>query len=185
MQIGLKNNIALKFAIKFIGLFGLFYYGNIIFFGLTLPGNHYSAFLRYHLNYIGWLRWALLHSAASCLTALGYIAKVSDTELLVVGHGIVQLIYTCLGLGVMSFFAAFVIAYPKQLKPKLLFLIAGLMGIQFLNIIRIALLALYWNRSKARIIDHHLIFDVLIYIIIIVVLYRWVNNRATNVHATN
>jgi exosortase/archaeosortase family protein len=110
---------------------------------------------------------------------------VGNNQLLVVGRGIIDLIYTCLGLGVMSFFAAFVIAYPKKLKPKLIFLIAGLFGIQVLNIIRLMLLALYWNKSRNRIIDHHIIFDVIIYIVIIFALYKWVNNKATNTDAAN
>lgn len=185
MQIGIKNNIALNFSIKFIVLFLLFYYSNILYFGLTSPGNNYNAFLDQYFNYIDWLRWGLLHTAGTLLTWLGFTAKVGSDQLLVVGHGIIELIYTCLGLGVMSFFAAFIIAYPKKLKPKLIFLITGLLGIQVLNIIRLMLLALYWNRARNRIIDHHIIFDVIIYIVIIVALYKWINHKASNTDAAN
>ncbi|RWY57347.1 exosortase Y [Mucilaginibacter gilvus] len=185
MQIGIKNNIALWFGVKFTGLFLLFYYFNILFFGLTLPGNNYNAFLDHHFNYIDWLRYALLHISSTLLNWLGFTSIVGYHQLLVVGHGIIDLIYTCLGFGVMSFFAAFVIAYPKKLKPKLVFLVCGLFGIQILNVVRLMLLALYWNKSRSRIIDHHIIFDVLIYIIIIVSLYKWINNKATNPDAAN
>jgi exosortase/archaeosortase family protein len=185
LQVGIKNNIALWFSIKFIVLFLSFYYFNILFFGLTSPGNSYSAFLDDHLNYIDWLRWILLHTSCAILNLFGFTCITSANQLLVAGHGVIDLIYTCLGLGVMSFFAAFVIAYPKKIKAKLLFLTAGLLSIQILNIIRLMLLALYWNKNRARIIDHHVIFDVIIYIVIIVALYKWVNNKATNPHAAN
>lgn len=181
----LRENTALWFSIKFAGLFLVFYYFNIFYFGLISPANNYSAFLDHHLNYIEWLRWLLLHACSAILNALGFTSIVGNNQLLVAGHGIIDLIYTCLGLGVMSFFAAFVIAYPKKLKPKVIFLITGLFGIQVLNIIRLMLLALYWNKSRNRIIDHHIIFDVIIYILIVAALYKWVNNKATNTDAAN
>lgn len=156
-----------------------------MYFGLTGPGNHYSEFLDQHLNYISWLRRGLLHISAAILNALGFTAISNNNQLLVSGHGIIQMIYTCLGLGVMSFFAAFVITFPKKFKAKLVFLLAGLLGIQILNVIRLVLLVLYWDRSKARIIDHHILFDIFIYVVIIVTLYHWVNNKATNPDAKN
>jgi exosortase/archaeosortase family protein len=181
----LKKQSPVRFAIVFVVLFLLLYYFNILFFGITLKGNYYSPFLAKHLNYIDALRWVLLHSAAQMLTWLGFITRVSKYELLVAGHGVIKLIYTCLGLGVMSFFAAFIIAYPKTLRSKLILLVTGILGIQILNIIRFMLLALYWTRSKTRIIDHHLIFDIIIYIIIAITLYHWVNSKKNDPRAAN
>ncbi|TSD65857.1 hypothetical protein FFF34_000205 [Inquilinus sp. KBS0705] len=180
-----KKSSPVRFVITFLVLFLLFYYFNVFYFGITSKGNHYSAFLDEHLNYIKWLRWILLHSAAKVLNWLGYMSLVSNYELLAVGHSKIRLIYTCLGLGVMSFFAAFVMAYPKTLKSKIILLITGLLGIQVLNILRFILLALYWNRTKERIIDHHIIFDVFIYIVIAVTLYHWVNSKKNNPDAAN
>ncbi|MBK0378186.1 hypothetical protein I5M19_02650 [Mucilaginibacter sp. SD-g] len=181
----LNQNIAIKFAITFIGLFLIFYYFNVYFFGLTSVGNHYNSFLDQHLNYISWLRWLLLNTSAGILNFIGFAAIVNKYELLVSGHGAIRLIYTCLGLGVMSFFVAFVIAYPKKLKSKLIFLITGLLTIQLLNIIRLMLIALYWNRDRERVIDHHTIFNLFIYIIIAVALYFWVNSKSNSPHASN
>ncbi|OOQ58091.1 hypothetical protein BC343_10560 [Mucilaginibacter pedocola] len=185
MQIGIKNNIALKFALRFGLLFLVFYYFNIFYFGLTSPGGNYSEFLDQHFNYITWLRTGLLHTSAFLLNLIGFTAKAGAIQLMVVNHGIIELIYTCLGLGVMSFFAAFVITYPKKTKHKLLFLFSGLLCIQALNIVRFMLLALYWNRSLNRIIDHHTIFNVIIYIIIMIALYKWINHKASNPDAAN
>lgn len=165
-----------RFVTVFLVLFAIFYYFNLFFFGITSPGNHYNAFLSEHLNYIQGLRYLLLHSSAQILNWLGYTAITSDYELLVVGHGVLRLVYSCLGLGVMSFFAAFVIAYPGDLKPKLLFGISGIVGIQLLNILRFVLLALFWNKRGGHIIDHHTIFNIIIYIIIAISLYFWVKH---------
>jgi exosortase/archaeosortase family protein len=171
-----KQHNPIKFALWFVVLFLLFYYFNILFFGVTSPGGHYSPFLATHFNYIEGLRWLLLKSSAFVLGCFGFVAITNNYELLVAGHGAIMLVYSCLGLGVMSFFSAFVLAYPKPRKAKIIFLISGILTIQFLNIIRFVLLALFWNNGPGIIIDHHTIFNIFIYIIISVSLYLWVKN---------
>lgn len=170
-----KNN-PIKFAITFIILFLVFYYFNILFFGITSPGNHYSPFLDNHLNYIQALRWLLLQCSALILKCMGFSTITNNYQLLVAGHGVIVLVYSCLGLGVISFFAAFVLAYPKQLKAKVIFLLAGTLTIEFLNIIRFVLLALFWNKQPGTGIDHHTIFNIFIYVIISIGLYYWVKS---------
>jgi len=165
-----------RFVAIFLALFLVFYYFNIFFFGITSPGNNYNAFLTEHLNYIHWLRQFLLRSTAIVLGWFGYASITNEYEILVAGHGTLQLVYSCLGLGVMSFFTAFVIAYPKTLKAKILFIIAGNLVIQLLNILRFVLLALFWNKKGGHIVDHHTIFNISIYIIIGVTLYFWVKH---------
>ncbi|HZX57867.1 MAG TPA: hypothetical protein VFE54_04050 [Mucilaginibacter sp.] len=176
-----------RFIMIFLSLFVAFYYFNILFFGLTSQGNHYNAFLDQNLNYIRILRHLLLAATGHILNWLGYTAITSDTELLVSGHGTIQLVYSCLGLGVMSFFTAFVIAYPKKLKTKLIFLVSGLFVIQILNIARFVLLALFWRHTRGIILDHHTIFNIIIYIIIAVSLYFWVkhDDHSPASHAKN
>ena len=173
------------FSIKFIVLFLLFYYFNIMFFGLTSPGNNYNAFLDEHLNYVAWLRWGLLHTSSFILNHIGFISIVSTTELLVVSHNKIQLIYSCLGLGVMSFFAAFVIAYPKPVQQKIYFISAGLIAIQVLNVLRLAIVALYWTNKAQQIIDHHFVFNSIIYLLISISLYFWVTANDKKLNANN
>lgn len=170
------NDSPLRFLLVFLSLFAIFYYFNILFFGLTSEGNHYNAFLDEHFNYIRILRHLLLNTAAHVLNWMGYTSITSDTELLVVGRGVIRLVYSCLGLGIMSFFAAFVIAFPKKLKQKVLFFICGIFVIQLLNIVRFVLLALFWKSTKGIILDHHTIFNIIIYILIAFSLYLWVKH---------
>jgi exosortase/archaeosortase family protein len=118
---------------------------------------------------------------------MGFATITNQYELLVAGRGIIVLIYSCLGLGVISFFTAFVLAYPVKFRSKITFLIGGILGIEVLNIIRFVLLALFWNRNKNRIIDHHTIFNIIVYIIIAITLYFWVkrNDILINKDAAN
>lgn len=169
-----KRNSPMQFAAWFVGLFVVFYYFNILFFGVTSPGKYYSPFLDQHLNYIQGLRWLLLKSSAFILDTLGYPAITSNFDLMVVGRTTIKLVYSCLGLGVISFFAAFVLAYPKPTKAKLIFLAGGILGIEVLNVIRFVLLALFWTKQDSELMDHHTIFNILIYIIIAISLYFWV-----------
>lgn len=171
-----KTASPLKFAVVFVALFALFYYFNILFFGLTSRGNHYSPFLAAHLNYIAGLRSLLLKTSAWILNLIGFAAITNDYDLLVAGHGTLQVVYSCLGLGVISFFAAFVLAYPKKWKQKIIFLVCGIIGIEFLNVLRFVLLAIFWDKSRHHIIDHHAIFNVIVYLLIAIVLYFWVKH---------
>ncbi|HVW13501.1 MAG TPA: archaeosortase/exosortase family protein [Mucilaginibacter sp.] len=173
----LKKGSPARFLLIFLSLFGLFYYFNVFFFGLTLPGRHYSAFLANHLDYISALRHLLLRTTAKLLDWMGYTSITDNTNILIAGHGRLTLVYTCLGLGIMSFFTAFVIAYPRKLKAKLLFLILGLVAIQVLNIARFIVLAIWWDKKvNGQIIDHHTVFNAIIYVIIAVSLYFWVKH---------
>lgn len=181
-----KDN-PLRFAAVFVILFVFFYYFNIVYLGLTSPGNYYSPFLHDYLNYIQWLRTVLLKCTKQILTWMGYTTIINDEFLRVAGHNMIDVAYDCLGFGVMSFLAAFVIAYPKPRRQKVLFFMAGAIIFQVLNIIRFIVLALYWKPGTNKIIDHHTIFNVLIYLIILTSLYFWTKHDvvATKKHETN
>lgn len=169
-----KQASPFKFIFLFLVLFLLFYYFNVWFFSVTIPGADYNAFLDHHLNYIEALRWVLLNSSTGLLNLLGFTAICNNYQLLVAGHSTIEVVYSCLGIGVISFFTAFVLAYPKAWKSKIIFLIGGILVIELLNVIRFMLLVLYWDSADTTIIDHHTIFNVIIYIIIIISLYFWV-----------
>ncbi|MDN5286190.1 MAG: hypothetical protein JWR38_2464 [Mucilaginibacter sp.] len=170
------QNPVIKFIVTFIILFLVFFYFNILFLGIISPGNYYSSFLAEHLNYIQGLRSLLLSGSAQILEWFGYDTIYNHVDLLVAGKGTIRLAYDCLGFGIMSFFTAFVIAYPQKLNQKLIFLVSGILVIQLLNIVRFVLLALFWNKRANQIIDHHTVFNIIIYIIIIISLYFWIKH---------
>jgi exosortase/archaeosortase family protein len=170
-------NMALKFLLTFLFFFLFFYYFNIMFYGLTTPGGHYYAFVARYLNYIQALRWVLLNVSVFLLDLAGYSAVCNNYNLLVAGHGSIQLVYSCLGLGVISFFSAVVIAYPKPVRAKIIFFMAGLCCIEILNVLRFMLIALFWTDEDNKIIDHHTIFNLIIYIIVALGLFFWLKNN--------
>jgi exosortase/archaeosortase family protein len=182
-----QQNNPIRFAITFVMLFVVFYYFNISYFSLTTPtSQHYNLFLDQHFNYIQVLRWMLLSGTALLLKCMGYSAIFNNYDLLVAGHGTIQVVYACLGLGIVSFFIAFIIAYPKPLKSKLIAIIVGVVVIEFLNIIRFAILALYGNNAN-QLIDHHTLFNIIMYIVICAGLYFWIKQDmdVTNRHEAN
>lgn len=170
----LSRESPLRFLLLFLGLFLLFYYFNVFFFSITSHGGHYIPFFDEHLNYIRWFRHLLLYISKIIINWFGFHAINNDYQLLVAGHRTIDVVYSCLGLGVMSFFAAFVIAYPRGIKPKMIFLFVGLACIQVLNVLRFILLALFWNKKSNLILDHHTVFNIIIYIVIAIGLYIWV-----------
>jgi exosortase/archaeosortase family protein len=172
----MQKNSPLRFALVFVGLFLFFYYFNILFFRATLPGKHYIAFLALHLDYIRQLRCLLLYGTAGLLKLFGFSAVFNDYELLVAGHGSIRVVYSCLGLGILSFLAAFILAYPKSARSKIAAMIIGIMVTEFLNIVRFMLLALYGTTGR---VDHHTIYTAIMYVIISGGLYFWIRNDMT------
>lgn len=170
----LTRNSAIRFGLNFILLFAFFYYFNLFYNGLTSPGGIYIDFLSQRLNYVQGLRNFLLQCSSTGLHWLGYQTKINNYSLMAVGFSKITLAYDCLGLGVMSFLTAFALTYPAKLKLKLWLLISITIAFQLLNIIRFMLLALYGKGEGIGQIDHHTVFNILIYVLISVTLYVWI-----------
>lgn len=179
-----KNPIH-RFVLVFLSTYLFLNYFSVFYMGITAPGNYYSSFLDAHLNYVRGLRHFLISSTAHILHYCGYQVTTSDTMLHAYNVGGFNIVYSCLGFGLMSFFIAFVIAYPKPLKSKLIFGILGLIVIQVLNIIRLILITLYWTKSIfAEKINHHTLFNVLLYIILLFIIILWVNAKDESVRSS-
>lgn len=175
------HNAGVRFVLRFIILFTVFYYFNLFYIGITGKGGFlYISFLDHYLNYIKWWRDFLLHASSWFLSIFGYETIVSSHHLKLVNGARVGLVYSCLGYGIISFFTAFVIAYPTPLKAKLKFFFLGVCIINFLNIMRICavLLAYSYYRTKGGLdIDHHLLFNSITYTIIFLMIYFWLNSK--------
>jgi exosortase/archaeosortase family protein len=166
----------LRFLVVFTITFFLLYGFNLVFIGFTTKGGHYEAFLDYYLNYIEWWRSFTIRATGGFLRLLGYQVFEQKTQLKVYMHGGFTLIYSCLGYGIMSLFTAFVISYPKVNRGKPKFLLTGLILIQCLNILRFVALALFWKADRFQPIDHHMLFNGCLYIILLTRIYLWINN---------
>lgn len=171
-----KNWSAIRFIVTFISLYLFLYFFNLFYIGITSPGGIYIRFLDEHLNYIHWWRSFSIEATASIIRWFGYKVATSATHLHVSGRSGFILVYECLAYGVMSAFIGFVIAFPKELKSKIIFLFIGLLFIQTLNILRFILLSLYWKHQKLIFnLDHHDLFNLCIYLLLMVICYIWIN----------
>lgn len=163
------KNPGFRFIVKFLALFlGLNFFHDL-FIGATAPGGLYIPFLEKHLNYVAWVRHSILWMSMHLSNLFGYQSYVDGPFHLrsVTGPG-VQMVYSCIGLGIMSFWTAFVVAHEIKWKKKLLWTLIGLLTIWVINCFRVTVILAAtvnrWNVSKY--IDHHDTFNIIAYIFI-------------------
>jgi exosortase/archaeosortase family protein len=165
------KNPGFIFIVKFLVLFLGLHYFNEFFIGITAPGGLYVPFLDHHLNYVAWLRHSILWGAKLICSISGYETHIEGPYHLrsVTGHG-VQMVYSCLGLGIKSFWAGFVIAHAIPWKKKLFWTLLGLGTIWFINCCRVAiiLIATVNDRNVNRFMEHHDFFNMVAYVFIFI-----------------
>lgn len=173
------NKRILIYLVKFAGAFCVLYFGTLAVIGLSAPGGYYSGFVDTYLNFIPAFRNSLLFASKYFLSIFGYECyQSSPTQLLIVGGGGgVNLVYSCLGFGVTSFWLAFVFANTGIWKKKLLWMIGGTAVLYIINVVRISLVLLangkHWNFPFG--LDNHTWFNVVAYGMIF--LMMWVYDR--------
>lgn len=175
------NRTAILFVVKLLFFYFLFSQGNLFMNSATSEGGRfYNPFLAEHFNYIQALRTALIVPATWIIKLFGFYAIHNNTDVLVVDGPYLRVNYACLGVGVMSFLTAFVIAFPAKLKAKFKLLVFGLILIYVLNMLRIAALGVllgFFKSQRNNFTYHHEVFNILVYIIIFFVLYYWVKKN--------
>ena len=171
----LKNNFFIVYLIKFIGIFCLLYFGTIAVIGLVSPcGRYYLSFLDNYFNYISWLRSSLLFATKLFFSFIGVTVYNKNIYTITVLNGSgVHIVYSCLGYGVMSFWAAFVLANDGKILKKVKWLISGLFVIWLINVFRLFLFLLSLNNqwSIPFGINHHTLFTVFAYAGIFIMIY--------------
>lgn len=174
----LRNNVPLWFAVKFLLLFGVLYAANYVLTGLLIPGGYYSQWMDEHLDYVSALRNLVLHGGQLIVNMFGYETALSGYKLTVIGYGGVRMVYSCIGINILCFWVAFIIAFPNTIKSKIAYGIFGLTVITILNMIRVGALALIRTRHAWRHanIDHHAIFNIVVYAFIFLMMMRMINN---------
>jgi exosortase/archaeosortase family protein len=168
------NEPYLRFIVSFIALSGIFYGFNVFYIGITAKGGVYIPFLDQYLNYIRWWRDFTIYCTASILRWLDYTVISNSYQLRVIGKSGFNIVYSCLGYGIMGVFAAFAITFPEKIRRRIVFLIVGLVIIQLLNIVRLVLISIYWKKGVFTFnMDHHDLFNLIVYIILILFTICW------------
>lgn len=168
------NKRILIYLIKFIGAFCFFYFGTLAVIGLSAPVGYYSAFVDHYLNFIPAFRATLLYGTKAFVYLLGYETFIPvNTQIRMVNGSAVNLVYSCLGYGVTSFWLAFIFANTGSLKKKLVWMLGGTIIIWIINVLRISMV-LMANSKKWTIpfgMDNHTLFNIAAYIAIFVMIY--------------
>ncbi|WP_207429601.1 archaeosortase/exosortase family protein [Pedobacter sp. SYSU D00535] len=164
-----------RFLLVFLGLFFVLDYWHWAFEGIVTPRNYYSPFIDDHFNYLRGFTHILLGATKMVISLIGYPSFVYGDWLRIPGQGGVIVAYPCLGFGVMNFFTAFVVAYPKPLKEKILFFFFGIAFIQLLNMGRFIYLCLSQEDSFLGFTNHHDAFNFVIYLCLFFLIVIWVN----------
>ncbi len=157
--------------VRFIICLLVLTYGFEAYIGLVSPGGKtYSPFLERYLNVPAWLTYFICSGAKLLLQLCGFtIQQKAANAINIAGSNGVNIIWACLGFGVMSFWVSFIIAHKARWKQKLAWAAAGCGVITLLNILRIALIALaqHYRWQHFLSVDPHFMFNVATYVAII------------------
>ncbi|MEI6265424.1 MAG: hypothetical protein WCP74_09960 [Sphingobacteriia bacterium] len=171
----------IKFLSKFSLIFLVLYYGTYAFIGLSEKGGYYVAWLHY-IDYVSCYRMVLLKSATYWLGAFGDYALIEGRFYLNMGGRLrIQLIYQCLGIGINSFWVAFVLADNiNNIKQKIGWVIFGVLLITILNITRIVILAkaLFYKWPLLAKIEHHTFYNYGVYVIVLAMVFLHKRNQS-------
>lgn len=166
-------------VLTFLLTFAVLYYSFIAYIGIISPGGRgYSPFLDHYLNVPAWLTYVICTSAKTLLQVLGYDAyQKAPNNVSIHGARGVNIIWACIGYGVMSFWVAFVAAHKAGWKYKTKWIATGVLSIVAINIIRIASipLAFYYHWKRYTDIEMHFLFNVVSYIFISALVLLFIN----------
>ncbi len=170
----LKDKNFKFFVIKFLLLFAILYFGTLAVIGLAAPDGYYSPFVAKYLDHVSLITNLLLYGTKGLLSIFGIETYFAPNFVIRIVNGTgVQIAYDCVGYGVMSFWIAFVVASSASLRKKAFWVIFGLGLLCFINICRISLLIVAYNRhwGMPLSIDHHTWFNIVAYIAIFSMIY--------------
>ncbi|UFH53410.1 hypothetical protein [Spirosoma sp. KNUC1025] len=175
-KIHLAPYLNVAYFIKLFSLFILFYYFNISYLAITDPQHYYNYFLDHYFNYIYWLRTSILYGAQLITYLFGQQTYINPPHTIETAAGTsVILSFSCLGLGILSFWSAFVIANNGTWQKKICWCLGGLVFIWFINCWRIGLLLLAMEKQwkSLRTIDHHDLFNIVTYTSVLLLMYYY------------
>jgi exosortase/archaeosortase family protein len=174
------NKIQINFVLRLLLIYLALHYFFEFWIGLCAPGGLYWDFANQHLNFIAWYRNFLIWGA-QIMTSLAGLKSISNaTSMLIVAHGGVKIVYSCLGYGIISLLIAFGSAVPhKRIYNRLIFILVSILLFSLFNMLRLFVVAFYAKKVAEMTVDHHDIFNWLCYMIIFIGMYFWMNQKNT------
>lgn len=180
-----NNKAFIKYAIKLLLIYFILDYGTTFFIAITgKGGKYYSALLDSYFNYVRWLRYTILYGTKGIMSILGFETNiVSEYVIRIKGGYGVQLVYSCLGYGILSFWIAFITANKGTKMFKIKWLLIGCFIILFSNMLRITILLISNQKKwfKPFNLDHHTFYNIVAYSIVIIMMLLFLK-AAKNQH---
>jgi exosortase/archaeosortase family protein len=179
----IKDRKFLWFVGKFLLLFSLFYFGTLAVIGLASPGKLHSPFIENYFDYVSWIKQSLIWAVGIMTHWFGYVTYTLPDFIIGIKNGAsVKIAMDCVGYGVYSFWAAYVIANDGTWKKKAAWVAGGLLLLWLINAIRISLvlMALHERIAMPLGIDHHTWFNIIAYIAIFGMIWLFERRKATN-----
>lgn len=174
------------YLVKFIVVFCVCYFGTLAVIGLAAPGGLYSPFVEKYLDFVSWIKLSLIHATGFILSLVGIPTQTEPGFIIrFAGGNGVHIARDCVGYGVYSFWIAFVVANRGSLSKKSLWIIGGLFGLWFINVVRITLYLTSLNRGWPMPfgIDHHTWFNIFAYALIFLMI--WIYDRSFSLRKIN
>lgn len=175
------KHFSIGYFLRLVGLTIVLNYFSIGYHGIISPeGARYSPFLDNYLNYIQWIRELLMYGSNFIANTLGTSSYIIGSQMISIGNFItVEIWLPCLGIGVMSFWTAFIVTNTGSVKTKMTWWIGGILSIYVINCWRIALFLIALDRgwSQNTSFDHHDMFNVAAYILIGILMYSYTEGK--------
>jgi exosortase/archaeosortase family protein len=168
------NKTLIVFIIKALLIYTILYICFLGYVGLVdSKGGYHSPFLaKYSL--IQLILDSLIYPSKFIINFLGFETITNSNTLWLQNGPGVLIDFPCLGVGMMITWLSLIAAYPNG-KHKLITIILGLASIHTLNIVRIISLVFIQKHYANHNINHHDIFNYVVYSLIMIMFYVWIN----------
>jgi exosortase/archaeosortase family protein len=163
-----------KFLLRLLAFYLLFRLINWLMIGAIVRDGYYSSFIDNYLNYVTFIKVSVLQTAsmmASLFDVTAYL--VSDSRIKIEGSSGLFMAWSCCGLEIMSFWAAFALADTTNRRMKVYWVFGGLLCIWFINCIRVTILliAVKNNWPSIGTLRHHDTFNIVAYSLVFLMMF--------------
>ena len=176
-----KNKKLILFIISFLFL-DYFFKGFISITDKT--SDNFIPFIYEYFNIVKGYRNILLQGTRLFLESLSYTSQVHDNYFIQINNrNQVQLVYSCLGFGVISFWISFILTNLGSLFFKTIWTIGGIIALTLSNILRMSLILIsgYWKYNSLLPFDHHTTYNIYSYLLIFILMWRYLKALNKNI----
>ncbi len=152
----------------------------LFYFFYSILNVNFVSWLNVHLDPVNSFSETLIFFTSVLLNLFAYPTTYHENILAIEHSRGIYLGFGCLGFSLMALFASFVLAVPGSWKHKIWFIPAGLIAIQFINIIRLAAMAYTVKFYPDAFDDNHRIyFKYAVYLLTFVLWWIYIRRFST------